>query len=320
MLKQTFLSLLALICFAASASAQTPCHAEYGDNVFDDNVSMGGPNLLLGIRFVALQNMTVRSAQVFTGEGAGLNTIAIYSSNGSLTEPLTPLGSGTWNMSNSNSWQGASLNTPVTLIAATSYWLCWSPINGSQASVDTTPPGLGQLYNGSFNGGQSWFGPFSDNSHWKFRLFGDCSYCTAKTNSLGCMPVITATGTPSATSGSGYTISALLELNNKSGLLLYGLTGRAALPFQGGTLCVSAPIRRTSGTTSGGTPPPVSNCSGVFSIDMNKFAVGALGGNPAPALTVAGTQVDCQWWGRDPGFGAPNNTSLSDAYEYMIGP
>ena len=317
MSKLALLALLALTCSALPAAAQTPCHAEYGDNVFDDNVSMGGPNLLLGIRFVALQNMTIRSAQVFTGEGAGLNTIAIYSSNGPLTAPLTPLGSGTWNMSNTNSWQGASLNTPVTLIAATSYWLCWSPINGSQANVDTTPPGPGQLYNASFNGGQSWFGPFSDNSHWKFRLFGDCSYCTAKTNSLGCMPVITASGTPSATSGSGYTISAQVELNNKSGLLFYGINGRAATPFQGGTLCVKSQVKRTPAVNSGGNPPP-NDCSGVFHIDMNLFAVGGLGGTPLPALTTPGTLVDCQWWGRDPGFAAPNNTTLSNGLEYTI--
>jgi lectin-like protein len=145
-------------------------------------------------------------------------------------------------------------------------------------------------------------------------------YCTAKVNSLGCTPTIGATGAPSASSGSGFTVTAANVRNNKNGLLFYGVSGRAAIPFQGGYLCVKSPVKRTVGTNSGGTPAPANDCSGLYSIDMNTFAVGGLGGSPLAALTVQGTVVDCQWWGRDPGFAAPNNTTLSDALEYTVGP
>ena len=144
------------------------------------------------------------------------------------------------------------------------------------------------------------------------------TYCTAKTNSLGCVPAIGSIGTPSATAGSGFTVRGTNVRNNKNGLLFYGISGRAATPFQGGTLCVKSQVKRTPSTNSGGTPAPGSDCSGVYSLDMNLYAVGGLGGTPLPALTVSGTVVDCQWRGRDPGFAAPNNTTLSNGLEYTI--
>jgi len=148
---------------------------------------------------------------------------------------------------------------------------------------------------------------------------GGTVYCTAKVNSLGCTPAIASTGVSSASAGSGFTISATNIINNKNGLLFYGTTGQSSLPFQGGTLCVKSQIKRTPSVNSGGNPPP-NDCSGVFSIDFNLFTAGGIpGGTPAPALSVPGTVVDCQWWGRDPGFPAPNNTTLSDALEFTVG-
>jgi hypothetical protein len=144
-------------------------------------------------------------------------------------------------------------------------------------------------------------------------------YCTAKTNSLGCLPTIESSGIPSASAGSGFVVVGANVRNNKSGLLFYGVNGRASTPFQNGFLCVLSPIKRTPAVSAGGTPTG-NDCTGAYSIDMNAFAVGALGGTPLAALTVAGTVVDCQFWGRDPGFPSPNNTTLTNGLEYTVCP
>jgi hypothetical protein len=145
-------------------------------------------------------------------------------------------------------------------------------------------------------------------------------YCTGKVNSIGCQPVVASIGFARVGASSGFVVSGSNVRNNKSGLLFYGANGRSSAPFQGGTLCVNPPVKRTPSANSGGTAAPANDCSGVYAIDMNAFASGALGGSPLSALTVAGTVIDCQWWGRDPGFAAPNNTTLSNGLEFVMCP
>ena len=150
----------------------------------------------------------------------------------------------------------------------------------------------------------------------------DCSttgtYCTPKVNSLGCTPVIAAQGVPSASASSGFVVSASSVRNLKSGILLYGVNGRANTPFSGGFLCINVAVRRTPATNSGGNPVPANDCSGIYNIDMNAFARGLLGGHPLAALGTPGTTVDCQWWGVDGGFSPPNNTTLSAGLEFVV--
>jgi len=139
------------------------------------------------------------------------------------------------------------------------------------------------------------------------------TYCTAKVNSCGSTPMMQFTGAPSAAATSGFVVSCVNAKANKPGLFLYGQTAASA-PFGGGTLCVAAPISRTIGLTSGGTPP---NCDGVLQIDFAAFAAGSLGGTPKAYLRVPGATVYVQAWGRDaPAAGY----LLSNALEYVVHP
>jgi hypothetical protein len=138
------------------------------------------------------------------------------------------------------------------------------------------------------------------------------SYCTAKLNSQGCSPAMGWSGEASVTSTCSFTLLAAQVLNQKMGLFFYGLAP-AATPFQGGTLCVAPPNRRTALRNSGGNPPP-NDCSGVFSIDFNAHIQSGVD----PALAYL-TVVYAQCWSRDPG-GAGAPTSLSNALRFEIGP
>src|SRR5262249_44595049 len=106
-------------------------------------------------------------------------------------------------------------------------------------------------------------------------------YCTAKPTSNGCLPAIHSTGTPSATATGGFVISASSVINNKTGLLLYSTTGRASIPFQGGSLCLASPLHRGPAQNSGGNPPP-NDCSGPYPLAFNAFPPGLPAANPIP--------------------------------------
>ena len=125
--------------------------------------------------------------------------------------------------------------------------------------------------------------------------------------------------TCSASSGSGFTLSTVNLINNKPGLYVYSDAGRAAVPFSGGVRCVHTPLKRSMTMSSAGNSPP-NDCSGSYSLDFNAFAAGTLGGAPAAYLAVPGTVIDVQAWGRDNGFPAPDNFSLSNGLEYTVGP
>ena len=146
---------------------------------------------------------------------------------------------------------------------------------------------------------------------------GPLVYCTAKLNSCGTLPAIGCSGSPSATAGNGFTVTATNAKARKLGLLLYTDGGPRVppTPFQGGLLCIGSPILRSAPLAdTTGTP---GLCDGRLSLDMNCFASESCGGNPAAFLRVPGTKIDCQLFARDT---VANGSLLSDALEYFVGP
>lgn len=137
------------------------------------------------------------------------------------------------------------------------------------------------------------------------------AYCTAKTNSLGCVPSIAAVGLPSATTPVEFTVHAIEELNQRNGLFFWGFAPKNA-PYQGGFLCVQSPVRRSSLLNSGGSTF-ASDCTGVFSIDFNEVL--RSGADP---LLVPSAVVYGQFWSRDPS--SSFSTNRSDALRFTVQP
>jgi hypothetical protein len=138
-------------------------------------------------------------------------------------------------------------------------------------------------------------------------------YCTAKMNSLGCVPHIGWQGTPSASSPNGFTVSIANTRNQMNGLLFYGTNGSNAVPWLGGTLCVHAPLHRTPLQNAGGTPLPASDCSGTFAFDFNTWTASGV-----DTALFAGQHVRAQYFSRDPGASA--QVSITDAIDFYLEP
>lgn len=138
-------------------------------------------------------------------------------------------------------------------------------------------------------------------------------YCSKKTTSLGCVPVLTAAGIASPTATSGYDVVASGVQNHTNGRLVYSANGAASNPFAGGTWCVNGPWKGSSVVSSGGSPKPVQDCSGSWTVDMNTVLASKPGPQP-------GDTISCQWIGRDRGFAAPDNYTLSSALQFTLLP
>lgn len=141
------------------------------------------------------------------------------------------------------------------------------------------------------------------------------TYCTAGTTSNGCNASMSATGTPTAGASSGWVLHASNVEGQRSGILFYGINGRAALPWGGGSsfLCVQPPTQRTALQNTGGTNGA---CDGSLSLDFLAY----LASNPAAlgAPGAAGDVFNAQAWFRDPA--ATPGTNLSNGIEFSLVP
>lgn len=137
------------------------------------------------------------------------------------------------------------------------------------------------------------------------------TYCTAKTNSQGCVPSIASSGLPSASNASNFVVTASNVLNRQNGMFFYGYSQQVA-PFQGGFMCMSNPIRRTPIQNSSGSASPVVDCSGAYVLDFNAWIQSG-----ADLTLGVGRAVNGQFWSRD--AASPSTTGLTNAIHFVIG-
>ncbi len=150
-------------------------------------------------------------------------------------------------------------------------------------------------------GATAHFGPIFANAN------SVATYCTGKTNSLGCVPSISTNGLQPSRSAGNFAVTCSNVISQKNGLLFFGFASVAA-PFQGGTLCVASPTIRTASQNSGGTPAG-NDCTGSYSYTFSTADMNLFGLDP-------GEVVYGQYWMRDPQ--SPSTTGLSNAVRFTV--
>jgi hypothetical protein len=136
------------------------------------------------------------------------------------------------------------------------------------------------------------------------------TYCTNLISSSGCSPAIGASGTPSASNPTGFTVTATNLEVGQNGLMFFGTTGPNNAPFFGGTLCVNPSLYRLTVANAGGGAA----CTGSLSNTLSDMIAHPTGG----PLVVPGTTVNAQVWTRDPP--AATTVSLTNGVEFLVCP
>ncbi len=135
-------------------------------------------------------------------------------------------------------------------------------------------------------------------------------YCTAKINSLGCLPTMGFSGTPTLSGTDDFQLHAAALISRQNGILFFGFAAAKA-PFAGGTLCVAPPLVRTPPMNSGGSPPPA--CDGTFAFPFYQSLMAA-------QALVPGDTVYAQFWCRDPFHADGTGIGMTDAVAFTVAP
>ena len=146
--------------------------------------------------------------------------------------------------------------------------------------------------------------------------FPPATYCEAGLSTNFCSPAMSASGVPSASATSGFTLTCSGLDAQKTALIFYGASGRLAQPWGpvgGSLMCVAHPVQRMTTSNSGGT---LGWCDGSVSIDWLAFL--ATHANAIGNPLAAGAIFDAQCWYRDPP--SPKSTNLSNAIEFDLCP
>ncbi|MCY3002101.1 MAG: MopE-related protein [Planctomycetota bacterium] len=141
------------------------------------------------------------------------------------------------------------------------------------------------------------------------------SYCSAGISGAGCVPTISASGFPSASGTSGFTVQAAGVPGDKQAVLIYGL-GQAATAYAFGstsTICVAPPRARSINKPTGGT---AGQCNGSYSLDWLAFMAANPGALGQPIQL--GQTFYSQVWYRD--SGVPLNSNLTAGVAFTLCP
>jgi hypothetical protein len=182
--------------------------------------------------------------------------------------------------------------------------LGWSVSRGGDINNDATPDIVAGAPRAAPNGADSGLARV-----WFWGCPNPSTYCTAKTNSAGCVPQIDHTGVPTRVTGADdFHITADHVLTTKSGLLFWGMA-TLSNPFHGGTLCVGPPTVRTPIQDSGCAA--CGACQGSYSFHFSHAYMAA-------QSVQSGDTIYAQYWSRDPGFAPPNNYGLTDGLKFTV--
>ena len=128
------------------------------------------------------------------------------------------------------------------------------------------------------------------------------TYCTPKITSSGCPPLITTSGSPKP--GGGFIVRGTLVDPGHIGVFFYAGNGPAAIPLQGGFLCVAPPVQRLPASVSNGFGP----CLGAYTYNLDALVTSL----------PTGSVMHGQFWFRDPG--AASGTGLSNGVTFTVCP